>query len=194
MIENLGRKEEGCVYRLKAGRVRKLYYKVYYDQDEDVEYYDDHITYKTFELVKTQAKKDGWTVRRIYVGYQEPCYVLQGAGSTYEAEPRWKILDGATDRSHTKPDEPNTWTRLIHAFIHYTYDLSGNQTLISHLDCDEHGKISNSICYDQNCPPYHSRDKPEMKVSVERAFKLFREQHVCNDICGVIGNVKMGPM
>ncbi|EGG07577.1 uncharacterized protein MELLADRAFT_71610 [Melampsora larici-populina 98AG31] len=130
----------------------------------------------------------------------QPCYVLQSAGTPYEGEPRWMIFEAATDNSHSfvtetnfnkPPKEHNAWTRLIHAFIHYTYDLSGDQTLISNLDCDDHGKISNVTCYVRNSPPYHSRNNAEMAGIVECAFKLFAEQHVCNDICELLGNVKM---
>ncbi|EGF98012.1 uncharacterized protein MELLADRAFT_118621 [Melampsora larici-populina 98AG31] len=128
----------------------------------------------------------------------QTCHVLQSAGSQYENDPRWMICESATDKSHSfvyednfhnPPSEPNTWTKLINAFLHYTYNLSNNQTLISSLDCDEHGQISNLLCYVRNSPPYHGRDDPKLATLIDRQFKLFEEQHVCNKICEMLGNV-----
>ncbi|EGG05377.1 uncharacterized protein MELLADRAFT_107653 [Melampsora larici-populina 98AG31] len=116
----------------------------------------------------------------------QPCHAMQSAGSGYDDEPRWMICERVTDRGHAyvhegnfhnKPTERRPWTSLIHAYIHYVYDLSADQTLISRLDCDDHGKISNLVCWDRNRPPYHSRDVVEMHGRVQHAFQMFAEQH-----------------
>ncbi|EGG02412.1 uncharacterized protein MELLADRAFT_110202 [Melampsora larici-populina 98AG31] len=117
----------------------------------------------------------------------QPCHAMQSTGSGYDDEPRWMICERVTDRGHAyvhegnfhnKPTERRPWTSLIHAYIHYVYDLSADQTLISRLDCDDHGKISNLVCWDRNRPPYHSRDVVEMHGRVQRAFQMFAEQHL----------------
>ncbi|KAH9810400.1 hypothetical protein DFH28DRAFT_902979 [Melampsora americana] len=130
-----------------------------------------------------------------------PVHPLQSTGALYEGEPRWKICEGVTDRfSHryvyeynfnNEPMEYQPWTKLIQTFIHFVYDLSDSKTLISNLDCDEHGVISNVLCFTKNSPPYHSRNSVDMQGVVERAFIHFPDHHDCNELCEHLGNIRL---
>ncbi|EGG05438.1 uncharacterized protein MELLADRAFT_64179 [Melampsora larici-populina 98AG31] len=78
---------------------------------------------------------------------------MASSGSKYEDEPRWMICEGLTDeKSHrfvyenrfdNEPMVPYTWNDLIYAFVHFAYDISGGRTLISNLECDARGRITN---------------------------------------------------
>ncbi|KAH9808542.1 hypothetical protein DFH28DRAFT_908939, partial [Melampsora americana] len=125
-------------------------------------------------------------------------------GPHHDDQPRWMICEGVADPSsshryiyeynfNNKPIEPQAWTDHIHAFVHYIYDISAGMTLIANLECDDHGKITNIVCFDQQNPPYHSCNDSDMAGRIDRAFNLhFPCQHKCNKICEHIGNVKMG--
>ncbi|EGG09186.1 uncharacterized protein MELLADRAFT_104511 [Melampsora larici-populina 98AG31] len=132
----------------------------------------------------------------------QPSYVVQGSGCVNDEEPRWKICERATkgfdlhrfvwaDNYQNEPNQKEAWpmTDLIFAFIHYTYELSGDRTLIANLVCDESGKLSNLTCYDRYKIPYHSRHSHDMEDAVHTAFTRFVNQHVCNEICEHLGSV-----
>ncbi|EGG03455.1 uncharacterized protein MELLADRAFT_65602 [Melampsora larici-populina 98AG31] len=126
---------------------------------------------------------------------------LVSSGSEYHSEPRWMICEGINDgKSHrfvnetrfdNKPMEPYTWTDLIYAFVHYTYDLSDGRLLISNLDCDEHGRLTNIVCFDKNSAPHHSRDNAEVVDQIKDVFNHFEEQHRCNIVCQHLGNIPL---
>ncbi|EGG04667.1 uncharacterized protein MELLADRAFT_88687 [Melampsora larici-populina 98AG31] len=135
----------------------------------------------------------------------QPLHILQSsATATTDNEPLWKIFKGATtarfhrfihvNAFHNEPSmEPEAWpwTSLIYAFLHYTYELSGDRTLIANLDCDEHGNLSNIVCYDKETVPYHSRQSVEMAKAVDLAFSKFVDQHECNEVCEHVGSVNL---
>ncbi|EGG10943.1 uncharacterized protein MELLADRAFT_92336 [Melampsora larici-populina 98AG31] len=129
--------------------------------------------------------------------------VMQSSGSPYDDEPRWKIIEEQTAVSHryickdnyyNPPARRGVWSDLIYAFHHYTYDFSASQTLIANLDCDRHGHISNVVCLDKKSTPYHSCENPSIADNIKRAFRQFAEQHECNEICEVLGNVALGKL
>ncbi|EGG03022.1 uncharacterized protein MELLADRAFT_90543 [Melampsora larici-populina 98AG31] len=43
--------------------------------------------------------------------------------------------------------EEDPWENLIHAFIHHTYQHSGKQSLITQLNCDIGGQMTNVVCF-----------------------------------------------
>ncbi|KAH9808044.1 hypothetical protein DFH28DRAFT_911500 [Melampsora americana] len=130
-----------------------------------------------------------------------PVHILQSTGTTYDVEPRWMLCDAVTDRfSHqyvtpdnfnNQPVEYQLWTDIIQGFLHYVFDHSDRKTVISNLECDGHGKLSNVVCLTRNSPPYHSRLVPEMAEIVNRTVVRFPEDHVCNELCEVVGNLRM---
>ncbi|EGG08073.1 uncharacterized protein MELLADRAFT_105349 [Melampsora larici-populina 98AG31] len=205
-IENLARKEEGTLYRLKARRVRPMDCVVSYDPYEDVEYYDDHIAYKGFQLIKSESNKEGWRVRRIYFDHHEIRGFLRGHYFLKFHE-TWKDLP-TQGRSHC--------FARAESHRHAAMTLKSFQFHLFNKRRDDSGKLipdyqqwySDSCsmviqpCYalqsagspyvgEPSCPPYHSRETVDMAV-IDRTFELFATQHICNDICKIIGNVQMG--
>ncbi|EGG00802.1 uncharacterized protein MELLADRAFT_111515 [Melampsora larici-populina 98AG31] len=89
----------------------------------------------------------------------QPCHVVQCAGSKYEDEPRWMVIEGVNEESthrfiyeygfNIQPMEPHNWTDLINAFVHFTYQLSGGKSLIAKLNGDARGQITNVVIYDK---------------------------------------------
>ncbi|EGG00089.1 uncharacterized protein MELLADRAFT_93880 [Melampsora larici-populina 98AG31] len=275
LIEDLGRKEEGTLYRVLKKLIDPNSLFTFYDQYEVVNYLEDQVTYSGYQLVPRYIGSE-WIVRKIYVHHREsdvkglrflkfhsswgelpsqgrphcfdrahsnryaamalkefkqmffikrrdhsdrmnaihqkwhheclslsiqPVHILQSTGSTYDDEPRWMLCEGITDQfSHryvlkdnfnNLPMEYQPWTKIIQAFIHYVYDLSDSKTVISNLDCDEHGRLSNVVCFTKNSTPYHSRESSAMADIVNRAFVLFPEQHDCNELCEHLGNIRL---
>ncbi|EGG11620.1 uncharacterized protein MELLADRAFT_59669 [Melampsora larici-populina 98AG31] len=125
---------------------------------------------------------------------------LKTARSLFD-QARWFICEGKTDPKsthryiweydfHALPTEKQTWTDHLYAWFHYTYEVTGGQTLFAGLDCDEHGQLSNLVLFTKGKPPHYD-ESAGMKARIDRAFLHFREQHVCNKICEHLGLRKL---
>ncbi|EGG01608.1 uncharacterized protein MELLADRAFT_110859 [Melampsora larici-populina 98AG31] len=135
--------------------------------------------------------------RQIY----SDCCALKTARSVYDGAPRWLICEGLYDPNTTHryiweydfnslPRDKQTWTDHINAWVHYTYEVSGNQTLIVGLDCDEHGVLTNLVLFTKG-KPLHYDESAVMKGRIEHTFMHFRKQHECNKICEHVGLSKL---
>ncbi|EGF97196.1 uncharacterized protein MELLADRAFT_114520 [Melampsora larici-populina 98AG31] len=177
-LENLGLKAEGTLYRLSELLPDQKAIFTIYNQYEHVNYLGDRVAYSSFQLVG-RCNGGDWVVCKIYI---TPVHILQSTGSTYDDEPRWMLCEGVTDQfSHAyvtnekfnnPPGEYQRWTKIVQAFIHYVYDLSNSNTVITSLECDKHG----------SSPPYHSRHIAGVAEMVQQAFIRFPDEHVCNEL------------
>ncbi|KAH9815426.1 hypothetical protein DFH28DRAFT_1082273 [Melampsora americana] len=212
-LPDLGVRDAGTLYRLQPKRTGQDHTS--YDQEEDVYVFEDRVLYNKYGQVQARCFAHMESNRHAAMALK--CFqrllflkIRDVKGRLIPKYQQWYLhacamviqpCYGATDISHSfvhkdnfnnPPGAPHTWTHLIHAFIHYTYNLSADKTLISNLDCDDHGKISNLIRYVRDQPPYHSRDNANMACVVDRQFNRCDNQHVCNKICELLGNVKLG--
>ncbi|KAH9818391.1 hypothetical protein DFH28DRAFT_888642, partial [Melampsora americana] len=65
-LPNLGRKEEGCLYRMLPKPFRQN--ELFYSQYDDVTVLEDHIVYKVFNNI---TNDDEWSVRKIFLNHRE---------------------------------------------------------------------------------------------------------------------------
>ncbi|EGG00890.1 uncharacterized protein MELLADRAFT_111372 [Melampsora larici-populina 98AG31] len=171
LIEDLGRKEEGTLYRVLENLIDPNSLFTFYDQYEVVNYLEDQVTYSGYQLVPRYIGSE-WIVRKIYVHHRESD--VKGL-RFLKFHSSWGELPSqgrphCFDRAHSNRD---------------------SKTVISNLDCDEHGRLSNVVCFTKNSTPYHSRESSAMADIVNRAFVLFPEQHDCNELCEHLGNIRL---
>ncbi|EGG10605.1 uncharacterized protein MELLADRAFT_103288 [Melampsora larici-populina 98AG31] len=134
-------------------------------------------------------------------------YVMQTACRLFDQDPQWILCEGQTAPEitrteaqtthryiweydfHSLPSVKQTWTEHIFAWVHYTYEVTGQQSLITSLECDVHGQITNLVVYTKGKPPRYD-ESAEMVARIDRSFIHFREQHACNMICKHLGLTK----
>ncbi|KAH9813240.1 hypothetical protein DFH28DRAFT_897056 [Melampsora americana] len=124
-----------------------------------------------------------------------PALLVQAIGSLPADEAPWLVCehkpDGFNDRyihDYLFEDEQpksNPWTKLIHAFCHFTFQRSNYQTMICQLDCDGDGVITSVECYQRR------QNETIMGERIHRAFWHFTKDHKCNNICVDLGLTRL---
>ncbi|EGG05378.1 uncharacterized protein MELLADRAFT_88071 [Melampsora larici-populina 98AG31] len=121
--------------------------------------------------------------------------LMQTIGTLDEGLPRWMLVETARDPTSaqyvthscyrdTLP-AADRWKALLFAFIHYAYQESGGDTLISQIDCDKWGVISNVVTF--NKASYYL----ENSDGLDQPFFDFRGGHPCNNVCQQLGLVRL---
>ncbi|KAH9809158.1 hypothetical protein DFH28DRAFT_906322 [Melampsora americana] len=121
-------------------------------------------------------------------------------GSLPRGEAPWLVCEHKPDGFniryihdyHFEDSEPSSdpWSKLIHAFCHFTFERSDYRTMICQLDCDGEGVITSVECYQRRTPNYRQKET-NLGETIHRAFWHFTEDHQCNNICYDLGLTRL---
>ncbi|EGG10936.1 uncharacterized protein MELLADRAFT_59902 [Melampsora larici-populina 98AG31] len=130
-----------------------------------------------------------------------PNSLLKTFGRTLSDESEWLLIDAPHDSDNVRYlhpykfrcDHEDKWSNLVHALAHFAYHRTGALSLLSQIDCDKSGNLSNLICFTRGYP-HVGIPGTDMDEEVHMAFVHFKGEHKCNPICRTLGlyNVQTG--